>query len=456
MSNYILAIGIDQYQNCNLLSNPVKDLEDIIDVLVNRYDFEKRNIKKIFDKEATLKNIIDAFEELIYSQTPADNILILFAGHGEYDENLNAGFLLPVDCVPYSKATYLSYSVIFDYIRALKSHHVLLVSDSCFSGAIFGIRNINRDTAKDKLDKIPSKWALTSGRIEPVLDGRPGGNSPFASALIKTLEFNNNSLLSVVEIADKVISLVAGHVEQIPRGEPLQNLGHKGGQYIFRLRNNSTVSNLPASVTSTDTSNLISIINDYYDLESRIESAENESKTATARRLSEERDNVNIILKREILKEFESRKEHSGLSKILSKEHYELYKQLQDIKIEKNQVVRSQQYQEAALLRDREKNLLARFLKISPLKDQIEQLKLDPQMIFEHYSLLTNSLNIMSLSDYQQIQEQIISNFTMVYLMKLSYDHGLISKYKYQASIEELSEVFEGTKQRIIYIFNKA
>lgn len=210
MTNHLLGIGIDKYQKCNPLSNPVKDINNIVEILITNYDFDKANINLLTDENATSEKIINSLESLIDSQTITDNLLILFAGHGEYDNLLELGYLLPVEAVPYSKSTYLPYTTIFNYIKALKSHHILLISDSCFSGSIFNSRS-PIVTAKDKLDRIPSKWAITSGRIEPVSDGKPGNNSPFALSLINNLANNNEAELGVSELTNKSFQMLQVH-----------------------------------------------------------------------------------------------------------------------------------------------------------------------------------------------------------------------------------------------------
>src|SRR5690606_6386711 len=140
------------------------------------------------------------------------------------------------------------------------------------------------ETSKEKLDKIPSKWAITSGRIEPVSDGEPGKNSPFAEALIKTLNDNSTSL-SITNLSNKIVSEVAGKVEQIKRGEPLQSYGHKVGEFIFTRKKSSTKSKPTKSKDFSEREELLKLIEANYEIEEKIEEAENENKTGTIRRL---------------------------------------------------------------------------------------------------------------------------------------------------------------------------
>ena len=365
MTNHILGIGIDKYTSCNSLDNPVKDLTNIVDVLVGKYEFEKSNINLLTDDKATQENIINALEGLLDTQTVTDNLLILFAGHGDYDDKLELGYLLPVESIPYSKSTYIPYSTIFNYIKAIKSHHILLISDSCFSGSVFNFRS-SILTAKDKLDRIPSKWAITSGRIEPVADGKPGHNSPFAFSLLKNLKNNSEPEFGVSELTNRIISDVAGSLPQIPRGEPLQLLGHKGGEFIFRMKPNTKTKTVTAKAID-NSDDLNKLIVSYYEAINKREEAENENKAGTIKRIHQEIFSINNLIQKELIRELEDKKSQllskGGLESVLPKQFLVEREELLKIKEEKNTIVRKQKYDEAARLRDIEKALIEKILK---------------------------------------------------------------------------------------------
>ena len=90
----------------------------------------------------------------------------------------------------------------------------------------------------EELEKRRSRWALSSGRAgESILDGKPGANSPFAAALLMVLKENTENYLNVAKLVDKVMNLTSANYEQLPEGNPLYGVGHEGGQFIFKLRN---------------------------------------------------------------------------------------------------------------------------------------------------------------------------------------------------------------------------
>jgi hypothetical protein len=99
-------------------------------------------------------------------------------------------------------------------------------------------RGANRSTdAVEELDDIQSRWAICSGRHdEKVYDGLPGSNSPFAESILDFLKRNQYDSFNVGKRANSVVEQTRSNYEQLPEGSPLFGVGHKGGQYIFRLK----------------------------------------------------------------------------------------------------------------------------------------------------------------------------------------------------------------------------
>ncbi len=229
--NYVLAIGIDDYMHCPRLHNAVKDVQDFVELLLERYNFEPYNITQLFNSAATDSQIIEKFREIAVKVTPDDNLIIYFSGHGEYDKVLEQGFWVPVNAEKGEYHDYLPNSTIRDILNAIKSHHTFLIADSCFSGALFSSQDANRDIG-DRREIDPSRWGLTAGRNEIVGDGKPGTNSPFAEKLLDLLR-KNDKPLGVAEICAKMMEIVQANADQTPRGEPLKIKGHEGGQFFF-------------------------------------------------------------------------------------------------------------------------------------------------------------------------------------------------------------------------------
>lgn len=447
MINHILAIGIDNYQNCTKLNNAVRDIENIVDVLINKYNFKEENTIKLLNENASSIKIIDELENFLLTQDSDHSLVILFSGHGDFDSSLQMGYIIPQEATPYSKSSYIPYSTLFNYIKALKSHHILLISDSCFSGSIFSPdRKIA--TAKEKLDSIPSKWAITSGRLETVLDGVPGKNSPFAEALIKILN-DNQETLSVSELSNKIIAEVAEKVEQLPRGESLQMYGHKGGEFLFRRKQNKKQekSDQISSNVLSIRKELLELIEGNYDLENKIEDAENKTNVGTVRRLNKEKASLKNILNKELLKELEiqhSRLQNTSLEDVFLAGGLEKYKQMIDIKKRKNEIVKTQKYEEAAILRNKEKELEKNLGKMINYK-----LVLSSDSLHKDYSICQMVMDIQNIKfDKRSKIEKFFGN---ILFLDLSFKNNKISNFTYkderQSMIDNLMSELIGDNQ---------
>ena len=228
-NNYLFVIGIDHYVHCPQLANAVRDARDLIAVLTEEYAFRPENVITLFDEEATEDNILYQFRELVRTVTPSDNLLVYYSGHGRYDKFLDQGYWIPVDAHPDMAGQQISNSNIVQILRMIKSHHTFLMVDSCFAGSLFSQFRVS---GTDRLEATSSRWGLTAGRNEIVEDGT-GTNSPFAQSLLRHLR-NNADAISVGDLCRLVVADVASNNDQIPRGEPLRNVGHQGGEYFFR------------------------------------------------------------------------------------------------------------------------------------------------------------------------------------------------------------------------------
>ena len=80
---------------------------------------------------------------------------------------------------------------------------------------------------------LASRQAMTSGGIEPVMDGGKDGHSVFAYYLLKAMNENQNKYMDVGQIYNKVKIPVINNSEQSPKLAPVKNTGDEGGQFIF-------------------------------------------------------------------------------------------------------------------------------------------------------------------------------------------------------------------------------
>lgn len=237
---YALIIGIDDYkEGWQDLNNAVADAKAVQKVLNEKYKVDQ--FITLFDHEATRVNIISKFEWLLMNVGPTDNLFIFYSGHGEYLEALDKGYWVPADATGKSTAQYISNSDIQTFLGGINSKHTLLISDACFSGDIFrgNTETIPFEESNryyQQVNKLPSRKAITSGGIEPVMDGGRDGHSVFTYYLLKTLESNNSKLLDASQLYEYLKIPVINNSEQTPSFAPIKNSGDEGGQFLFILK----------------------------------------------------------------------------------------------------------------------------------------------------------------------------------------------------------------------------
>lgn len=234
---YALIIGIDKYKGSwQPLKNAVRDAKAVESLLKEEYKFDY--FKTLTDEQATRKNIISEMEWLVKNVKEKDNVLIYYSGHGEYKQDLNKGYWVPIDAQSTSTSDYVSNNDIQTFLSGIKSKHTLLISDACFSGDIFRGNTIavpfeNSERYYRDVHNLSSRQALTSGGIEPVMDGGKEGHSVFAYYLLKALINNQNKFYDASQLYSTIKIPVTNNSEQSPQFQSVKNTGDEGGQFIF-------------------------------------------------------------------------------------------------------------------------------------------------------------------------------------------------------------------------------
>ena len=234
--NRLVIIGIDEYVNAShkKLDNAVLDVKRFEKVLSERYNFCLE--QSITNSEATRANIIDKLDDLKEYIAPSDNLIIYYAGHGNQDPITKQGYWIPTEAND-RISSFIPNQTILDTIKKIDAKHILLISDSCFSGSLItNSRSISTSKTNQELDKLKSRWIFTSGGEETVKDGISGKGSPFSNCVNEYLEKNKSIEFSAKEFFDEVIQALQGKISYHPRAEEFVECpGHEGGQMIFRL-----------------------------------------------------------------------------------------------------------------------------------------------------------------------------------------------------------------------------
>ena len=229
---YALIIAVQEYEdpNINDLDHPIKDANRFINIINSDYNFKKENIK--FLENPTKADIIGTLHQMRTTVTSEDNLLIYYAGHGWWDEEMETGYWLPRNANRNNPVDWLPNTDLTNYLNVLKTKHTLLIADACFSGGIFKSRAaFNNVMAVEKLYKLNSRKALTSGTLSEVPD-----KSVFIEYLIKRLDQNTKKYLPSEQLYSSLREAVMNNSDNIPQYGTIQNVGDEGGDFIF-IRN---------------------------------------------------------------------------------------------------------------------------------------------------------------------------------------------------------------------------
>ncbi len=231
--NYILIIGIDPYNHPTYpsLENASDDALRIQKILVEVYNFEQVSAP-ILNEDATRDNIIEAFINLRSICTNEDRLIIYYAGHGLVDPQSGRGMWVPIDAV--HKTARLIYDTdIANQLEAIEAKHVLLISDSCFSGKLFQqTRSLFSSSDYEQLENRKSRWIFYSGE-QAVSDGLKGVGSPFCQAICQFLDSQKDRIFSTGEIVEFVRLKLKDEGKPMPGSRHL-NSKHDNGQIVFR------------------------------------------------------------------------------------------------------------------------------------------------------------------------------------------------------------------------------
>jgi len=226
---YALIIAAQDYNDERIkdLSNPINDATKLKNILINKYTFENKNIN--FLQNPIKADIIGALHHLRKKITSNDNLFIFYAGHGYWDEEMKTGYWLPIDSDKDNPVNWMPNTDLTNYLNAIKAKHILLVADACFSGGIFKTRAAFANVATvEKLYKMPSRKAITSGTLKEVPD-----NSVFLKYLLKRLNENTNKYLTAEELFSSIKMAVINNSQNVPQYGTIQNTGDEGGDFIF-------------------------------------------------------------------------------------------------------------------------------------------------------------------------------------------------------------------------------
>ncbi len=191
--SYALVIANSDYVYHDKLPQVLKDANLVKDALEKFHGF-----KVELKTNLTSDRLESAIREFLFDKgdDPTARLLIWFAGHG-FTSQLGSdkvGFIVPVDAPVGNLATNnkelrvksMDVTPIRRWLRQIEARHVLVVFDSCFSGALLGTRSV---TSAGTEPTVPTWW---EGKVRHIVasgsvDDRVPEDGKFAAAFVNAI-----------------------------------------------------------------------------------------------------------------------------------------------------------------------------------------------------------------------------------------------------------------------------
>ncbi len=250
-----IFIAVDRYREWNPLRKPVTDARALKEILSRRYYLDETY--ELYDEQATRTGIMKLFEYLIDDAKPEDSIFIYYAGHGHLDTLTQTGSWIPQDSGTdtYTQLNWLPNAQVRALIGRMKSRHVVLVSDSCFSGDILDLNRAAPPTIDN--DYFRKAFARRSRQVlTSVATGPSPDQSPFSLALLRSLEENTEPYLDPQMLYSQILLSVKDPAMMPLLGVLKDTQTQEGGSFIFflkdlRVQSGSLLIEAPATVQVT-------------------------------------------------------------------------------------------------------------------------------------------------------------------------------------------------------------
>ncbi len=242
--NYLLLLGVSQYAHWSPLNTPKKDAQDLKQILITKYGFDKGDVSELYDEQFTKANLIGKIDE-INSLTRDfgeghDNLIIFYSGHGYLGNHSQRGYWVPASAEANKVEAYIPIDKVKQYIKEFSNiKHIFVIADACFSGAFF-TDDIAKDAAQTPTHP-KSRWVLTSSDINKANDGKRGENSPFMKVLLKHLREYQGASLNIEHLIDQVKN--EDHDKTGYKGRRLLGVGDEGGTFLLKNQQTSPPTN---------------------------------------------------------------------------------------------------------------------------------------------------------------------------------------------------------------------
>ena len=206
-----LIVGNAAYKNENVLSNPINDARLIAKTLQNDLGFD--DVKII--ENADLRSLNRAVDEFGRKANGADAAFVYFSGHGLQTTD-KQNYLLAVDA-QIEQESDLKVSAITSeaLVAATEGAKIrLVVLDACRDrpNSVYKTKSATKGLTRAKdpsINGLLIAYATEDGKVAQ--DGRSGGNSPYAAALVAELKKRDKPIMAMFdEVMESVVKQTNG------------------------------------------------------------------------------------------------------------------------------------------------------------------------------------------------------------------------------------------------------
>lgn len=235
-----VIIGIEKYRSVPSTEYASADAGMVRDYL-KALGIQARNIEFLSDDRATLSDIRKVIETKLPNMVKSSSrVIVYYAGHGAPGTTQGESYLVPYDGDPSFLAdTAYPLSRLYDRLSRLKAKEVLVLLDSCFSGA--GGRSVLAKGArplvmvKDTAPPASKKMiVLTSSRGSQITTSLPEvGHGAFTYFFLRALQEGSRDIGEVYAYLERRVADEAKrqNVDQTPTVSP--SADKLKGRFLF-------------------------------------------------------------------------------------------------------------------------------------------------------------------------------------------------------------------------------
>ena len=227
-SFHALVIGIDAYNDGKIpaVKTASRGAADIAGVLKQNYGF---HTQLLLNKKATKDAILGSIKAMGGKAGRNGLVMIYFAGQGLTSGN--KGFWYPVDAKTGDETSFVSNESVQTLIAEMRARSVLLISDGAYADTHFGsVHKLPAEITDGYyigLHKKQSRWGFSSGNDSM--------RNRFTAQIVAALAANEQALMSLQELYEKVKPGIGAGASRPPRCRSLRNAGDQGGEPVFVL-----------------------------------------------------------------------------------------------------------------------------------------------------------------------------------------------------------------------------